>query len=905
MSPTARPIRKSMRLIIVVATLTALLIALAGHSAYTIAVSQRAREAQLIIQADLLGRMTSPALTFDDPDLASANLAQLEVDEAVIAAAIYDATDQLFSRFESSSDAAALPHAPGPHGVRRSGDHYEVFQPIVRDGVGLGTVYLRAEDRLMPQLLQHLGVGVGVGLFSLAVVLLLARRLDRVITRPLSDVASAARLVVEEGDFSRRIVKQSDDEVGAMIDEINRMLDEIERGKVQLESRVQERTRELEASNRELIQTKARADDANRAKSSFLATMSHEIRTPMNGVIGMIDVLQQTSLNSNQAEMTDLIRESAFALLTIIDDILDLSKIEAGKLELERAPFSLPEVVDRSCGLMDSLAQRRKVVFLVFIDPRIPDQLEGDALRLRQVLINLISNAIKFSSHRDDRVGRVSVRATLVEVEGSEAKIEIGVEDNGIGMDQATQARLFKAFNQADSSTTRQFGGTGLGLAISRELVDMMGGTISVRSEPGTGSSFMVTLRLPVPSGSQGRASVGDELAGVSCMLIGEDEALASDRAAYLAAAGARTAHAANPAQARAAMSDMEPGSWVWVSEGDPTPASLGALRTLTADLPAHTVRFVAIGRGSRADARHVQDDLVFVGANVLTRQRLVRAVAIATGRAFEADDASTRVPRTNVRVPTRAEAVHAGRLILVAEDNDTNQKVILRQLALLGFAAEVAENGAKALEMWKSCEYGLLLTDLHMPELDGYQLTASIRALERAPRHTPIIALTANALKGEADRCRSVGMDGYLSKPLQLSDLKRALDDWFVGEATSAPPINTRALEALVGDDAATVAGFLAEFRAGADKVALALRPACRDGDLATITAQAHKLRSSAATVGAVRLANLCMRLEAVGRGDSFESLQELWRRFQAELTAVNSYLDALASTRGELSDG
>ena len=655
----------------------------------------------------------------------------------------------------------------------------------------------------------------------------------------------------------------------------------------------------------ELREKNLALETANRAKDLFLASMSHEIRTPMNGIIGALDVLQHSSLIDSQLELVNLIRESADSLLTIIDDILDFSKIEAGRLDIERLPMSVAQVVEKSCNLVNRLAERKGGTLAVFADPKIPAMVLGDASRLRQILLNLINNAIKFSSGRE-HPGRVSVRATLAGRQADNAVVEFRVADNGIGMDEATLAKVFTSFTQADSSTTRKYGGTGLGLVICKQLASLMGGDIAVETKVDVGSTFTVHVPFDVAPEQAGTSQSVSGIEGLTCLVIGGHGGLADDLATYLEADAASVVRVPDLAAACEWTRESPRGLAVWVvdvGEGLPALGDLQAVLRTRAD-PDQRVVLVIIGRGQRRNPRAEADGIIMIDGNALNRHALAKAVAMAAGRASAELEAPSGQHRTSkAPTPSRDEALRQNRLILVAEDNEINRKVIRQQLDLLGYAADVATTGREAFKRWQSGDYALLLTDLHMPEMDGYDLTLQIRVAEGGRTRRPIIALTANALKGESDRCLAVGMDDYLSKPAPLPDLAAALEKWLPLEnqsttlqRTASTPVDVSALEALIGTDPRVVKEVLQDFRVSAARLSVDLAAACAAQRAAQTAAIAHKLKSSARSAGALRLGELCADIEIAGHAGDLTAVAALLPAFENEMRTVDEWLSSLS---------
>ncbi len=506
------------------------------------------------------------------------------------------------------------------------------------------------------------------------------------------------------------------------------------------------RQRELRRERDAAQTAREEAEAANQAKSTFLATMSHEIRTPMNGVVGTAELLERENLSERQKRLVGTVRSSAAALLRIIDDVLDFSKIEAGRMELEEAPFSLRGLIEGTADTLSVQVEKKGLSIAATVEPGTPDALLADATRLRQILFNLIGNAAKFTDK-----GSIAVRVRPLAIQAEHVTLALAVADTGIGMTEAEQARLFKPFSQADSSTTRRYGGTGLGLSIVRRLAELMGGDVTVKSAPGEGSTFTVTLKVK-------------------------------------------------------------------------------------------------------------------------------RAAEVPVQRTIEA-------------LPLPSEGVR----VLAVDDYAVNLEVLEGQFEILGIPLDIATNGIEALTLWRARPYALVLTDIHMPDMDGFELTRQIRAEEGAkPGHgrTPIVALTANALKGEADRCIAAGMDDYLTKPLMLDRLREAVGRWTAAPvangtaatvATAETVIDRSVVAQMFGDNPKAIARVLGRFREAGAKLVGEIDAA--RSDATQLKELAHKLKGAARAAGAVRLGDLAAALEKTGTAADVSAVDAEWQKVAKEL--------------------
>lgn len=841
----------------------------------------------LSILAQSLAFNSVAAVTFGDKQAAELTLKSLQTAPEIVAAQITLQDGTPFASYQSAQS--------------KEGALLAVHSPIQLDGEILGKVEIHSNQNHLNVLMQHtLLLSLLLGVVVLILSAWLARLSAGILTNPLLRLAAMANRIGQEKNYALRAEESGQgDETHQLAQRFNEMLGHIETRDSQLQGYQEHLEQEVKLRTADLVLARDSAESASRAKSEFLAMMSHEIRTPLNGVIGMTDLLASTGLDDKQRRYIRIVRRSGEDLLSIINDILDFSKIEAGKLELECSPFNLNQLLE---DIVERFAPgaHGKGLEILCAPPQKNTMLQGDSKRLTQVITNLVGNAIKFTEK-----GQVLVRVDLQASTESMLTCRFSVSDTGIGIAPERQSYLFKAFTQADSSTTRRFGGTGLGLSISQRLVELMGSHIHLSSTPGQGSEFYFELTLP----EEHQLLPFDNKTALSNLnvLIVDDNATNREILEHqLKTWGCRVAEAESAQQGLELLRAAEHDRFQLLITDLMMPDQDGfdfmaSIRELLGEAPLPMIVLSSAG-----DEAQPRSDL-----NLPPHQLLTKPVRQSDLYNAVANNLAS-LQQMDTLLPTYSSQ-HLSQLVgrvLLAEDNHVNQEVAMAMLQNMGLSVEVASDGEIALDLFREQDFDLILMDCQMPEMDGYQATQQIRILEKeGSGRVPIIALTANAIAGDKQRCLEVGMDDYLAKPFTQEQLHSVLQRWLptlISPPVAAPSIieitesesnilDLRIIDTLRNLRPGLLLKVLDVWLEESPALLKQMQGAIHNQDCQTLYRTAHALKNSAANVGANELKQGFLELERLGRDQQLDGIESLMTTVQQRFKQAEEALKQL----------
>lgn len=865
-------------------------------------------------------------LAFADRSAAQSVLNGLSSVASIDAADIHDRNGNVFAQLDKP--AVETPHPPFNTVIESLGETNHQFEnggltiwtPVELDGELIGQVHLTVNlNELQRHLKNSFAIGAALTLLLIIVSAILAAGTASMISKPIQGLTRRMGRVTKNQDYSIRMHTNAGDEVGLLVAGFNSMLDKIQERDSELdtyrhdlEQLVTDRTTELEARNEELHAAKVTAERASAAKSEFLANMSHEIRTPMNGVMGMADLLNDTDLSDRQQRFVRNIRNSGENLLNVINDILDVSKIEAGKFQLTPSEDNIRDIIEEQMDLLVPTAHKKGLECAVFVSDDVPPVLRADFGRIRQILTNLVGNAIKFTEH-----GEVSVRLTPVGTIADSVTLRLEVSDTGIGIAAADQARLFQSFEQADGSASRKYGGTGLGLSIASHLVSLMGGEISITSTPGEGSTFRADITLDVPAAEISDATdiSGAELhpagAEIRVLVVDSNATTRDILRTYLEDRQIGCVCVADAAAALAELDTAENGAAAFdvliTDTGVSGTNGMTLIRQIRSSTANPDIPIILLSTDDISpDEVDVSQQADGYLAKPVHRSALYGQLAdilAPPAGSPEVDTIPSGQPQTVMNFDAH---------ILLAEDNEVNQIVAAEHLQSLGCSVDIVGNGREAVDAFIEGNYDLVLMDCQMPEMDGFQAVSAIRKYETAANaHVPVIALTAHASPEDRENCLAAGMDDHLTKPFRREQLAALLEAFLPEEANVHRPGTPLTPEAPEAGDPQQLFDpsitdplrngnpdlwnrLVAAYLSSAAQKKAEMAEGFSQGDIDAIRMAAHAMKASSANMGAVRLSEKYRQLENAAHAADLDTIKTLLGDTDSELESVLSALSA-----------